>query len=196
MKKFRINLRMFFWMTTLTGIIYPLFITLLAQLFMKEKADGSFISSKGKIVGSAFISQKFESEKYFWSRPSAVDYNPLPSGGSNLGPTSTALKKAVDERREKILKSHSKSKKEQIPAELLFASGSGLDPHISVSCAYFQTDRVAKARGLAEEKIKQLINEQAIARPLGFLGEVCINVLRLNLALDEQESTLKEEENI
>lgn len=184
MKKMWNNIRMFLWMTFLTGIIYPLFITAIAQLTMKQKADGDFLSSKGKMVGATLIAQKFESDKYFWARPSSIDYNPLPSGGSNFGPISAALKKAVEERQEKILKIH-RVDKDKIPAELLFSSGSGLDPHISASTAYFQIERVAKSRGIDSKDIKSLVDNITIKRGWGFLGESCINVLLLNKALDE-----------
>lgn len=173
------NFRMFLWMTFLTGVIYPMLITGIVKLTMKAKADGSFITSKKGLIGSQLIAQKFESDKYFWGRPSAIDYNPLPSGGSNLGPTSAVLKKAVEARKEKY------SGKDKVPSELLFASGSGLDPHITPLAAYFQLNRVAKARGMNEEKIKKLIDDQVIRKPLGFLGEDCVNVLILNKTLDE-----------
>jgi len=182
------NLRIFLWMTLLTGIIYPLFITGIAQLTMKNQADGNFISIDGKIVGATLIAQKFDGDKYFWSRPSAIDYNPLPSGGSNLGPTSAALKQIVEERREKLAKAHNVDKKE-IPSELLFASGSGLDPHISVEAAYFQIDRISKARGLdsltRKNEIKQLIYQATTKRHSGFFAEPCVNVLVLNISLDK-----------
>lgn len=175
---------MFLWMTFITGIAYPLLITGIAQLTMKNKADGDFVSYNGKTVGAALIGQKFESDRYFWGRPSAVDYNPLPSGGSNLGPTSAALKKTVEERKEKILRTYPVDK-DNIPSELLFASGSGLDPHVSVATAYFQMDRVARARGLQQKEVKDLIDRQTIKRSFGFLGEECVNILLLNQALDE-----------
>lgn len=184
MKKFWNNVRMFLWMTLLTGILYPLLITAIAQLTMKHKADGDFIASKNKIVGAMLIGQKFESDKYFWGRPSAIDYNPIPSGGSNLGPTSAALKKAVEERKAKIQKGHS-SGNDNIPAELLFASGSGLDPHISVGAAYFQMERVAKARGLENKNLKELIDSHITRQGFGLLGEGYVNVLVLNKAMDE-----------
>lgn len=175
---------MFLWMTVLTGMIYPLLITAVAQLTMKQKAGGDFLSSKGKIIGATLIAQKFESDRYFWPRPSSVDYNPLPSGGSNLGPTSAALKKAVEERQDKIGKAQG-GNKDKIPAELLFASGSGLDPHINIPTAYFQIERIAKARGVEGNAIKSLVDKMTIKRGWGFLGEACINVLVLNMALDE-----------
>lgn len=178
------NVRMFLWLTLVTGLLYPLLITAIAQLTMKQKADGHFITVEDKVVGAKLIAQKFESEKYFWPRPSAVDYNPMPSGGSNLGPTSAALKKAVDERREKILQFHHVDK-DAIPAELLYASGSGLDPHISLKAAYFQLERVAKARGLEQKEIKDLVDHLATKPTFGFIGETYVNVLMLNKALDE-----------
>lgn len=185
MNKMWNNVRMFLWLTFLTGIIYPLLITAFAQLTMKQKADGDFITFKDKIVGATLIAQKFESDRYFWPRPSAIDYKPLPSGGSNLGPTSAALKKAVEERQEKLMKAHG-VEKDKIPAELLFASGSGLDPHINVSTAYFQIERVAKARGIKSEDIKHLIDSLVIRPSFGILGDAYVNVLMLNKALDEK----------
>ncbi len=184
MKKMLNQLRMFIWMTFLTGIIYPVLVTMIAQLTMNHTADGNFISINEKIVGANLIGQKFESDKYFFGRPSAIDYNPLNSGGSNLGPTSTALKKTVEERREKLLKIHP-TQKSEVPSELLFASGSGLDPHISVETAYFQIDRVSDARGLKKEDLENMIESQTIKRRFGFIGKPCINVLALNLALDK-----------
>lgn len=182
MRKTAKNVRMFLWMTFLTGIVYPLLITAIAQLTMKRKADGDFVIVKEQRVGAKLIAQKFESDKYFWARPSAIDYNPLPSGGSNLGPTSAALKRTVQERMEKLAKAHG-AEETEIPRELLFASGSGLDPHISLDAAYFQMERVAKARAMEQNDVKQLIDHLAIKRSLGFLGEPCINVLILNKAL-------------
>lgn len=184
MNKLIANIRMFLWMTCLTGIIYPLFITVIAQIALKTKADGSFVTTKDTVMGSEMIAQKFENDKYFWGRPSAVDYNPLPSGGSNLGPTSAALEKAVEERKNKIAKAHNLSDTALIPAELIFASGSGLDPHISIPTAYFQSDRIAKARNIDREQIIKLIDDQKIKRSLGFLGEEHVNVFLLNKSLD------------
>ncbi len=184
MNKFLTSLRIFTLVTLLTGIVYPLFVTIFAQVTMKQKADGDFLTSKDKVVGAKLISQKFESERYFMGRPSAIGFSPLPSGGSNLGPTSAKLKKTVDERREKIAKSFN-VENGKIPAELLFASGSGLDPHISLATAYFQMERVAKARGLESEDLKHIIDQTIIKRRFGFIGELCINILVLNIALDE-----------
>lgn len=181
MKKIWISLKMFLWMTLLTGVIYPLVITGIAQLTMKQKADGDFVSSQNRVVGATLIGQKFESNRYFWSRPSSVNYNPLPSGGSNLGPTSAALKKAVEERKSKF----STGKNQSIPSELLYASGSGLDPHISLETAYFQIPRVSASRGVKADEIKKLIDRMAEGKQFGFLGEQYVNVLLLNKELDE-----------
>lgn len=178
---------MFVWMTALTGLIYPLLITGIAQLIMKEKADGDFLLVKDKVVGSALIAQKFEGSQYFWSRPSANDYNPLHSGGSNLGPISKKLKKIVEERKKKILQTNPSLN--PIPTELLFASGSGLDPHISPETAYFQIERIAKARGLENRIVQDLVDKITIAPSLGFIGVPHVNVLMLNKSLDELSET-------
>lgn len=182
MRKVWSNMRMFIWLTLLTGVLYPLMITLIAQLTVKQTADGDFIISHGKVVGAKLIAQKFEGDKYFFARPSAIDYNPLPSGGSNLGPTNATLKAAIEERKKKIQKVDSQ---EEIPSELLFTSGSGLDPHISITAAYFQIERVAKARSLEHNALKNLIDTQTTKHTLGFVGESCVNVLMLNKILDD-----------
>ncbi len=189
MRYFWQSLKLFIWMTILLGCIYPLLITGIAYYSLFEKANGSLIQVKSQIMGSQLIAQKFEDNRYFWSRPSAVDYHPVPSGGSNLGPTSAKLKIIVEERRYKLLQAHPGQQAEQIPKDLLFASGSGLDPHISPEAAYFQVDRVAKARSMdsieGRQAIRGLIDSLLEKRSLGFLGELRINVLRLNRALDD-----------
>jgi potassium-transporting ATPase KdpC subunit len=173
-------------LTLITGVIYPVVVTLAGQLLFHRQASGDFVSRGGQPVGSVLIGQKFVSDKYFWGRPSGIDYNPLASGGSNLGPTSEALKKAVKDRFDQVRKVFGLSETAPIPQELLFASGSGLDPEISPAAALFQVDRVAKARGLTDhEKLVQLIRANAIGPDLGFIGEPRVNVLKLNLALDE-----------
>jgi potassium-transporting ATPase KdpC subunit len=176
-------LRLFLWMIVLTGVIYPLIVTGIALTAFKDRSEGDFIQMKDKKAGARLIGQKFTTEKYFWPRPSAVDYQPLPSGGSNLGPTSAVLKKEVETRRSSLAKAH-QVEADQIPPELLFASGSGLDPHLTPVAAYFQVARVAKARGLDSEKVKELVASQIEERRWGFLGEPCVNVLLLNQALD------------
>jgi potassium-transporting ATPase KdpC subunit len=178
-------LKLFLILSIVTGLAYPLFITLMGQALFPGKANGSFFEVNGKVVGSTLMGQKFTEDNYFWPRPSAVDYNPLPSSGSNLGPTSAALKDSVTARREFLLKSNPNSGR--IPKDLLLASASGLDPDISPEAARFQIDRVAHTRGLDNEQKKKLIElvEKHIEQPdFGIFGEPRINVLSLNLALD------------
>ncbi len=176
-------------MTLLTGMIYPLFITLLGKTFFPKQASGSLILHEEKVMGSELIGQKFESPKYFWPRPSAVDYNPLPSGASNYGATSKDLKTKVEERKEKWTAADSTADPTGIPQELLFASGSGLDPHLSPTAVQWQLNRIAQARKLNEQQkseLEKLVKSFIEPRSFGFLGEERINVLNLNRALDEK----------
>jgi K+-transporting ATPase ATPase C chain len=178
-------IKLFIILTVVTGIIYPLLITILGQTIFPNQANGSLIKIDGKIVGSNLLGQKFTSDKYFWPRPSAIDYNPLPSGGSNLGPTSQALKDSVTARKETLERINPGSGK--VPIDLLFASGSGLDPDISPGAARFQIDRVAHARGLdndGKNKVFKLVEKHVKQPDFGIFGEPRINVLELNLALD------------
>ncbi len=174
-------------MTVLTGVIYPFFMTGVAQLAFPAKANGSLIMKDGKIAGSELIGQKFDSSIYFWSRPSAIDYNPIPSGASNLGPTSDKLKKQVTERRILFATKNSIADTTVIPKEMIFASASGLDPHISPEAALLQLRRVAMARNLNEtqrQKVQQLIKNKTEEPQYFLFGEPRINVFELNLALD------------
>jgi len=187
MKNLWISLRLILWMTFVTGVLYPLIIWGFAQLTAKQKANGDFISVNGKIIGAKLIGQKFTESQYFWGRPSAIDYNPIPSGGSNLGPTSAALKKKVEERMNILLKAHQITSSLLVPRELLFASGSGLDPHLSVDAANFQIDRILKASNsgsINKQMIENLITEHTESRRLGFIGEPTVNIILLNLALN------------
>jgi potassium-transporting ATPase KdpC subunit len=174
-------------MTVLTGIIYPLLLTGLAQFAFPAKANGSLIWKDDRITGSALIGQKFDSSIYFWSRPSAVDYNPLPSGGSNLGPTSDQLKELVANRASIFANENLLSDTNAIPKEMVFASASGLDPHISPEAAMLQLDRIARARNFSEVQRKQLLQliHSRTEEPQFFIfGERRINVFELNLDLD------------
>lgn len=174
-------------MTILTGIVYPLFMTGVAQLSFPAKANGSLVMKDGKIIGSELIGQKFDSIIYFWSRPSAIGYNPIPSGGSNYGPTSDTLKKQVTARRILFATKNSITDITAIPKEMIFASGSGLDPHISPEAAMIQLERVATARNLnraQKQEIKQLIKNKTEGYQFFLFGEPRINVFELNLALD------------
>ncbi len=180
--------------TILTGILYPLLMTGLAQLTFHSKANGSMIIKDGKIIGSELIGQKFDSTIYFWSRPSAIGYNPVPSGASNYGPTSDTLKKLVTARRDLFAKMNSIADPLTVPKEMVFASGSGLDPHISPEAALLQVDRIANARHFDNSKKEQLIkqiNDLTEAPQFLLLGENRINVLILNLDLNKLDENFK-----
>ncbi|MAS37836.1 MAG: potassium-transporting ATPase subunit C [Anaerolineaceae bacterium] len=178
-------------LTLLTGVVYPLVITGIAQAIFPAQANGSLVEVDGVVIGSELVGQQTEDERYFWWRPSAVNYmlgsnasNLGSSGATNFGPTSAAMAAQVAERREWLRAVNGLPETMPVPRDLLFASGSGLDPHISPDAAYIQVNRVAAARGLATEPVAALV-EQAVEWPqLGFLGEPRVNVLRLNLALD------------
>jgi len=184
----KIALKFLLVMTILTGIIYPLLMTGLAQLGFPSKANGSLIMKDGKIIGSELIGQKFDSTIYFWSRPSAIGYNPIPSGASNYGPTSDTLKKQVTARRILFAKMNSLSDPLSTPKEMIFASGSGLDPHISPEAASLQIDRISKARHFNDnqkQRLVQIVKDLTEMPQLLILGEKRINVLILNLELDK-----------
>jgi K+-transporting ATPase ATPase C chain len=173
-------------MTVLTGIVYPLLVTAVSQVGMPERANGSLIVREGKPLGSALIGQSFGDSKHFWSRPSATSpypYNAASSSGSNQGPLNSALTDAVAARI-KALRDADPGNTAPVPADLVTASGSGLDPHISPAAAEYQLARVAKARGLDPQKVRALVAGATEGRQLGFLGEPRVNVLSLNLALD------------
>jgi K+-transporting ATPase ATPase C chain len=178
-----------FSMIIITGIIYPLFVTLIGNCVFPRQSQGSLIIKDGKILGSELIGQSFQSPKYFWSRPSAttpVSYNAAASTGSNLGPTNPALIKLVQDNIAK-LKAADPENMQSVPADLVTASGSGLDPDISPAAAEYQISRVAKARKINEIEVRSLVAKYAKGRQLGFLGEPRINLLALNLALDTLE---------
>jgi len=185
LKELRPALLAFLVLSLLTGIVYPLLVTAFAQLF-PGKATGSVIERDGKAVGSALIGQPFSDPKYFWSRPSATSpmpYNGASSSGSNLGPTNKALADAVAER-VKALRDADPGNTAPVPADLVTASASGLDPDISPQAAEYQIPRVARARGMSEESVRALVRQYTEGRQFGVLGEPRVNVLLLNLALD------------
>lgn len=183
-------------LTVITGLAYPLAITGIAGVLFPRQAQGSLIEKDGKVVGSALIGQEFKEDKYFHGRPSATlapdpadssktvsaPYNAANSGGSNLGPTSKAL---ADRLKEDVEKLKAENPNAAVPVDLVTTSGSGLDPDISPEGALFQVPRVAKARNLPEDRIRQLVTENTRGRIAGVLGEPRVNVLALNLALDD-----------
>jgi K+-transporting ATPase ATPase C chain len=177
-------------LSILTGIVYPLVVTGIAQGVFSKQANGSLIERDGKAVGSTLIGQPFGDPKYFWSRPSATSpypYNAANSGGSNQGPLNPALADAVKDRIQALQKADPDNKA-PVPVDLVTTSASGLDPHISPAAAEYQVARVAKARGLAADKVRALVAEHTEGRQLGFLGEPRVNVFELNLALDTPKS--------
>ena len=184
--------RMLLVLSVLAGLVYPLFVTAIATLAFPVKASGSLVLNRGQPVGSALLAQRFAADKYFWSRPSAGDdgtnYATLPSGASNLGPTSSNLALLVRARFERFRAAHGVPGDVAVPPEMVFASGSGVDPHISPASARMQIQRVARARQLhaaTTERLRRLVEQSVEPPQLGFLGEPRVNVLGLNLALDQ-----------
>jgi K+-transporting ATPase ATPase C chain len=176
-------------MTVLTGVVYPLVITGIVQVVFPNQANGSLLHDGDKAVGSALIGQPFDDPKYFWSRPSAtgpVPYNAAASSGSNLGPIEPNLTGAF-EQRAAALKAADPGNEQPIPVDLITASSSGLDPHISPAAAEYQVPRVAKARGLPEDSVRATVRKYTSLRTFGLLGEERVNVLSVNLELDRAE---------
>jgi K+-transporting ATPase ATPase C chain len=188
MKSVKIALKAFLFFTVLTGVLYPLFITGITQVIFPEKANGSLVRKENIIIGSKLIGQQFDSMKHFSSRPSAINYNPLPSGASNYGLTNVKLRDIVRNRYSQFIFRNELDSMTTVPSEMLFASASGLDPHISPDAALLQVDRIAKARNFSfdqKQNLKQLIKNQTETPQLLFLGEARVNVLLLNLEIDK-----------
>jgi K+-transporting ATPase ATPase C chain len=188
MKTITTTLKLFAILLIIVGIIYPVAVTIFAQLIFPKEAGGSLLhDSGGNLTGSALIGQPFSDPKYFWSRPSATSghpYNPMASGGSNLGPTNKDLLDQISNRTNLLRYTGIQT---PVPSDLVEASASGLDPHISMQSAIVQVPRVARARNLSEETLNKLVLEHVENRQFGFLGEQRINVLELNLALDKMK---------
>ena len=185
-RELRVAMVVFLLLTVVTGVVYPGLVTLVAAVAFPDRAGGSLVLAGGKVVGSRLIGQPFSSPRYFWGRPSAT--GPMPnngavSSGSNQGPLNPALLSAV-ESRVAALRAADPDNARPVPVDLATASASGLDPHISRAAAEFQVPRVARERGLPQERVRQVVQEATEERTLGVLGEPRVNVLELNLALD------------
>ena len=178
------SVRMTFVFTVLTGLAYPLLVTGLAQAFFRAQANGSLVHRNGQIVGSELLSQKFEGPRYFWPRPSASDFGAVPSGASNLGPTSQVLQSNILARVEAFRGANALSPGILVPSDMAFQSGSGLDPHISPLAAELQIRRIADARKESDAALASLVARFTEPPQFGFLGEPRVNVLLLNLAMD------------
>lgn len=188
LKEIRPAVVMLFSLSILTGLLYPSLVTQVAQAVFPDQANGSLLERDGKLVGSRLIGQPFTADNYFWGRPSATaptPYNGAASGGSNLGPLNPALEAAVKERIA-TLKASKPAQQAPIPVDLVTASASGLDPHISVAAALWQVPRVARKRGMKDADLKALVARYTEGRQWGILGEPRVNVLLLNLALDNK----------
>lgn len=188
MKSIGTALRIFLFLTVLTGLLYPLLVTGVTQLLFPYQANGSLITDNQRILGSELIGQQFDRTAYFMSRPSAINYQTLSSGGSNLGVTSRKLKTLVDARKKQFVAFNGSTDKALIPSEMLFASASGLDPHISPESALRQVNRIILARHLNSEqkqKLFQLIEQHAEKPQFYVLGQERVNVLLLNMSLDK-----------
>ncbi|MBL8067051.1 MAG: potassium-transporting ATPase subunit KdpC [Armatimonadetes bacterium] len=190
MKEVIVAIRVFVVLTVLTGVVYPLVITGVAQAMFPQQANGSLIRQDGRVVGSSLIGRQFDDPKYFWGRPSATSpdpYNGTASSGSNLGPTNPDLMKAIQGRVD-ALRAADSGNDQPIPTDLVTASGSGLDPHVSVAAAEYQIPRIARSRGMKETDVRTLVSKNTHGSDFGVFGERVVNVQELNLDLDRAKA--------
>jgi K+-transporting ATPase ATPase C chain len=189
-KLFTQSIRQLILWTVVTGLAYPLVVTIIAQLAFRDQANGSLVYRDGKIIGSALMAQQFQGSNYFWPRPSACTYGTGPSGivassGSNLGPTSGQLQTNVNNNAAAFISGNNLPTNTVVPADMVFASASGVDPEISPEAARLQVDRVAASRGMPKENVAALVEKYVQEPQWGFLGQARVNVLLLNVALDQ-----------
>jgi potassium-transporting ATPase KdpC subunit len=182
--------------TVITGVLYPVIMTVFAQVCFHDQAEGSLVQRNGKLVGSALLAQQFQGTNYFWPRPSACTYGTGPSGivassGSNLGPTSGPLHTNVVNNASAFISGNNLPTNTVVPADMVYASASGLDPHISPEAARLQIARVATSRGISETQVKELVERFVEPPQWGFLGQARVNVLLLNVALDDAQAAAK-----
>lgn len=188
MNPLRPAISVFLFLAIVTGLVYPLLVTGVAQAVLPHQANGSLVVVDGEVVGSELLGQPFEAPGYFWGRPSATGahpYDAAASTGSNLGPTNPALTERITASITSLEESGTRTGDARVPVDLVTTSGSGLDPHISPAAAIFQVERVARARGVATERVRELVDAHVEPMVLGVLGAPRVNVLALNLALDE-----------
>lgn len=187
-KNLIISLKLLLYLTIITGVIYPVLMTIISNAVFPSQSSGSMIEEQGKVIGSELIGQSFDNSIYFSPRPSAISYNPAPSSGTNQGPTNAVLKDSVEQRRKRYVEINGLAEGTHIPEDAIFASASGVDPHISIENALLQLNRIAKLRNFDENKrteLMELINRLIEKPQFGILGEERINVLKLNIQLDK-----------
>ena len=188
---FKKALRLLMLFTIILGLAYPLAVTALANLFFPVQANGSLITENNRIIGSTLLGQSFVSDKYFQARPSAVNYNPLNAGGSNLGPSNDKLIIGIKTNTYTFTWKNYLPPGMSVPSEMVMASGSGLDPHISPKAAYAQVQRVAEARGMSSDKVMAIVNANVEEPLLGLFGTEKVNILKLNVALEKADTLAK-----
>ena len=189
MKTIKTSFKIFFTFTILTGVFYPILITIIGQSIFPSLSNGSLIFNNNKIIGSILIGQSFDDAKYFHGRPSAINYNPFPSGASNFGLSNKLLNQEINKRVKNFRFANFLADSIIVPSEMIFSSGSGVDPHISVTSAKLQITRILKSRNISEKNrnyLNSLIDSQIENRQFGIWGNEVVNVLKLNLKLDEE----------